>query len=445
MGVEYFYTHFFISASKEVFLAGALKGFSMKKKLLCLIFVIAITLSLSSCYLLTDISDLYYGGGLSQDKLPSDATINVTGGDNNNITINTESAAEQLAANKALLSAVSVYCNFERVSYGFMTQDVTGAGSGVIYKLDKENGDAYIITNYHVVYDASSTTKNRISDDISIYLYGMENMTNDGRTYAIPAVFVGGSMNYDIAVLKVTGSTLLMESNARACDVYDSDEVTILETAIAIGNPQAEGISATIGSISVDSEEIFISFDNKDGSSTTVKFRVLRTDAAVNSGNSGGGLFNDNGELMGIVCARDPDSKVVNVSYAIPSNVATAIADNAIYYSDGTVKRCLLGVTVGVSEYSTFYDTETGKVHKIEEVIVSEISSTSGVKGLIYVGDIINSITVDGVEHEVTRIHHVVDSMLYARVGSSVTINVTRGGTEMNITVPITESMRTVA
>lgn len=419
------------------------KRYKMKKKIFAAFMALAISLSaFSSCAGLFGSTN---SGGTNAGSTINNGNVTVEGGPNyENINIQSSANKNLLAASKALLSSVSIVCKFTESSWGSSNQTAS-AGSGVIYKLDKEKGDAYIITNYHVVYDAYANTSNSISDDISIYLYGKENMTNDGKTYAIPAVFVGGSMNYDIAVLKVTDSTLLMESNARACDVYDSDEVTILETAIAIGNPQAEGISATIGCINVDSEEIFISFDNKDGSSTTVKFRVLRTDAAVNSGNSGGGLFNDNGELMGIVCARDPDSKVVNVSYAIPSNVATAIADNAIYYSDGTVKRCLLGVTVGVSEYSTFYDTETGKVHKIEEVIVSEISSTSGVRGLIYVGDIINSITVDGVEHEVTRIHHVVDSMLYARVGSSVTINITRNGTEMNVTVPITESMRTVA
>ena len=419
------------------------KRYKMKKKIFAAFMALAISLSaFSSCAGLFGSTN---SGSTNAGSTINNGNVTVEGGPNyENINIQSSANKNLLAASKALLSSVSIVCKFTESSWGSSNQTAS-AGSGVIYKLDKEKGDAYIITNYHVVYDAYANTSNSISNDISIYLYGMENMTNDGKTYAIPAVFVGGSMNYDIAVLKVTGSTLLMESNVRACDVYDSDEVTILETAIAIGNPQAEGISATIGCINVDSEEIFIGFDNKDGSSTTVKFRVLRTDAAVNSGNSGGGLFNDNGELMGIVCARDPDSKVVNVSYAIPSNVATAIADNAIYYSDGTVKRCLLGVTVGVSEYSTFYDTETGKVHKIEEVIVSEISSTSGVRGLIYVGDIINSITVDGVEHEVTRIHHVVDSMLHARVGSSVTINITRNGTEMNVTVPITESMRTVA
>jgi serine protease Do len=250
-------------------------------------------------------------------------------------------------------------------------------------------------------------------------------------------------MNYDIAVLKVTDSTVLMESNAMAVTVANSDEVTILDTAIAIGNPEDSGISATVGNINVDSEHIYVRFETASGNQA-VELRVMRTDAAVNSGNSGGGLFNDRGELIGIVNAKDADESVDNIGYAIPSNVAKAIADNAIHYSDGTVKRCLLGITVGVKSYKTNYDINTGKIYKLEEVVVTEITSTAAAKGILEVGDVINSITVDGVRCEVSRIHHVVDSMLYARVGSSVTINVTRGGVKADLTLPITESMLTV-
>ena len=77
---------------------------------------------------------------------------------------------------------------------------------------------------------------------------------------------------------------------------------------------------------------------------TELSLRVMRTDAAVNSGNSGGGLFDDSGRLIGIVNAKSSNTSDDNIGYAIPSNVATAIADNAIYYSDGTIKRCMLGM-----------------------------------------------------------------------------------------------------
>ena len=408
----------------------------MKKKLLCLLFVLNFAIpSLTSC--------LMAGGGdlfLPEGAQIGDTTINVEGGPiYEKIEINSNSDKNLLAASRALLSAVSVRCAFENQDGN------TGgsAGSGVIYKLDKEKGDAYVITNYHVVYSANSTAKDGISNNINLYLYGMEYMAEGNVSYAIPATYVGGSMSYDIAVLKVRASTVLMESNAMAATFADSDKVSILETAIAIGNPGNGGLSATVGCINVDSENIDVKFDTSSGKKA-VSLRVMRTDAAVNSGNSGGGLFNDKGELIGIVNAKDADMSVDNIGYAIPSNVAKAIAENAIYYNDGTVKRCLLGITVGSAKYWTEYDTETGKIQRFEKVVISELTSTSAVKDTMKVGDVINSITVDGVTHEVTRIHHVVDAMLYARVGSTVITNVTRDGVKMDIPTTITKNMLTV-
>ncbi len=417
----------------------------MKKKLLLILLIISLTaLSLSSCLLLPDNDD----GTSDKGDGAGDTIINVEGGPNyGDINITSQANQNLLAASKAMLSAVSIQCAFEVNKYNwtgsYVGTEITGsAGSGVIYKLDKEKGDAYVITNYHVVYNAKSINQNKISEDINLFLYGMEYATNDGGNYAIPATYVGGSMQYDIAVLKVEASTVLMSSNARAVDVADSDKVSVLDTAIAIGNPDDAGLSATVGHINVDSEEIDVAFET-ESSTVAVNLRVMRTDAAVNGGNSGGGLFNDKGELIGIVNAKTADEEIENIGYAIPSNVAKAIADNAIYYSDGAIYRGLLGITVGVSEYSTKYDTETGKLHKLEKVVVSELSTTSAVKDILAVGDIINFITVDGVKHEVTRIHHVVDSMLYAREGSTVIINITRGNSTSDKSITVTSSMIT--
>ena len=135
---------------------------------------------------------------------------------------------------------------------------------------------------------------------------------------------------------------------------------------------------------------------------------------------------------------------VDNIGYAIPSNVVKALAENAISYNDGTVKRCLLGITVGSAKYYTKYDTETGKVRRFEDVVITDFSATSAVKDIFKVGDNIKAITVDGVTYEVTRIHHVVDAMLNARVGSSVTTKVIRGGVEMDIPITVTQNMLTV-
>ena len=419
----------------------------MKKKIFALMLLICISVgSLSSCLLF----DLGFSGTAgSPSGSDGDTNINVEGGPSyENITINSSHDKNLLAASKAVLSSVSIICGFEEYKYSFSgvptgTKETASAGSGVIYKLDKEKGDAYVITNYHVIHNANSTSVDGISRNINLYLYGMENLAEGDVSYAIPATYVGGSMNYDIAVLKVTASKTLIESNARAVDIADSDDVTILDTAIAVGNPGGGGLSATVGNVNVDSENIAIRFDTADGA-VAVSLRVMRTDAAVNSGNSGGGLFNDSGELIGIVNAKNSDTTVDNIGYAIPSNVARAIADNAIHYSDGTIKRCMLGITVGVKKYSTDYNLETGKIRRLEEVVISNIADGAAAAEYLKVGYVINSITVDGVTQEVTRVFHVVDSMLAARVGSAVTINITdTDGTTRDVIIPITENMLT--
>lgn len=368
--------------------------------------------------------------------------ITVEGGDNFDVTINAADR-ENAAAGKALLSVVSIDCVFKTAytsSYqpGFSAnKEKTSSGSGVIYKLDKNRGDAYIITNYHVVYYNQANTENGISDDITVYLYGQES-----SDYAIPATYVGGSMNYDLAVLKIDGSRVLAKSNAMAAEISNSDTVAVLDQAIAVGNPEDLGISATLGYVNVDSE--YISMEGADGS-TTITIRVMRMDTSVNSGNSGGGLFDCNGNLIGIVNAKLTSSE--NMSYAIPSNFVKYVTDNIIYYCDGveneSVCRCYLGITVAAKELYTVYDKETGRVLKRESVSVSSVDKTGLASGVIKVGDVINTIEIDGVAYEVTRMYAVTDAMLNARVGSIVTVNVTRGNEQLSLNINITESALT--
>ena len=320
-------------------------------------------------------------------------------------------------------------------------KEYASAGAGVIYKLNKEEGSAYIITNYHVVYDSSSNTANHVSDNITVFLYGQEY-----TEYAIPATYIGGSMAYDLAVLKVEGSRVLAESSAMEAEFSDSNQVALLDTAIAIGNPEGEGISATVGVVNVDSE--YLEMTGADGY-TTVEMRVMRIDTAVNSGNSGGGLFNRQGQVIGIVNAKMANSSVDNIGYAIPSNVAKYIAENIIYYCDGTDKesvyRCIVGITVVSANARVDYDVESGRVHKLEDVVIDSVNAGSMAEGLLMKGDLIKSITVDGAEYSVTRIFMVVDSMLNARVGSEVIVRIVRDGEETSITVPITEASLTVS
>lgn len=353
---------------------------------------------------------------------------------------NTEELSELEGAAKTLLSTVIIDARFDIYnSYPYGTTETTehsSYGSGVIYKLDKEAGDAYIITNYHVVYNSSSATSDGISDKIDLYLYGQQL-----SSYAIEATYVGGSMNYDLAVLKVEGSEVLKNSAAVAAAVGNSDEVAVFDKVYAVGNPEGLGMSATDGMVSVDSETLTMT--GADGR-TTLSLRVMRVSAAINEGNSGGGLYDTDGNLIGIVNAKRTGSDIDNIAYAIPINLAKNIAENIIYNCDGETKtslyRCLLGVTLTAKVTGVVVDGENDTVTKVEIVEVDSLTDDSVMAGQLKAGDIINSITLDGVTVKVTRIHHVIDLMMLARVGSQVTINATRDGVAFDAQITVPES-----
>ena len=392
---------------------------------LCLLFSV---FSFTSCVMLED--GIFSGDtGNGGDSINQNVTVE--GGDSYDVTIENPASSNVVAASKALLSAVSIVAAFQGQSSGlFGTSASAARGSGVIYKLDKENGEAYILTNHHVVYDAQYG----ISKDIDVYLYGQE-----AQNYELNATYVGGSLYYDLAVLRVTGSTVLMSSNAVAATFANSDKLAVLDTVIAVGNAEGNGISATVGYVNVDSEYIeMLGADEK----TQISLRVIRTDAAVNPGNSGGGLFNTSGEVVGIVNAKSADDSIDNIGFAIPSNVAKSIAENIIYYCDGTNKtnvyRCLLGIEVTSQNYRTEYDLETGKIYKREDVAVHSVTAGSIAASVLEVSDVIRSISVDGNVTEVTRRHHVVDCMLDARTGSTIVFTLERDGTEIAVTITAT-------
>ncbi len=421
----------------------------LKTKIIAVAVLFALcTTLMTSCYMV-DINDLAQGNGeqagdyITREEAEellsgSDKEYSINSGDNYNVTITPSEGSSLLAASKALLSAVSINCIFNVTVNPFYgnsyTTQKSSAGAGVIYQLDKDKGDAYIITNYHVVYCNGADTSDDISDEISVFLYGMEY-----SKYAIKAEYVGGSKNYDIAVLKVTNSSVLRSSNCAAASFADSNKVSVLETAIAIGNPEANGISATVGAVNVDSENLTMTSIDGTGK---VTLRVMRIDAAVNGGNSGGGLFNDKGEVIGIVNAKMSASTIDNIGYAIPSNVARYVADNIIYYDkidsdNDSVYRVLIGVNVAISSARAVYDTETGKVLKIEDVMVDTVSAGSASAGKLQSGDIIRSVVIDGVTYEIVRTFNVVDVMLTARQTSTVVFNIERGGTAMQIELDV--------
>ena len=210
-------------------------------------------------------------------------------------------------ANKCLKTVVEIRTN-------------SGAGSGVIY-----DPNGYIVTNYHVADEMSTS--------IAVILY-------DGSQYQ--AQYIYGDELSDIAVIKIEKTD---------CDYAvfgDSDQMTYGDMVLAIGNARGMGLSVTDGIISRPSEAIVV------GNATMT---LLRTSAAVNSGNSGGGLFNLNGELIGIVNAKLAETSVNdtidNIGYAIPSQIVVKCINDLKDYGYIT-GRARLGISASEIPYYSY-------------------------------------------------------------------------------------------
>jgi len=341
-------------------------------------------------------------------------------------------------SNKALRSSLKIYSQFtESYRYGMgpyqQTVKATAiyCGSAVIYLMDDDY--TYMITNYHVLYDSSANTSDKLAEKIVCYLYGSEGAPTstseknssgctiyDYGDYAIECQYVGGSISADIAVVRAkTADVLAINEDATAVEFAESYHVG--QSAIAIGNSENEGISVTSGIVSVDNEFISYSIDG-----TTRSYRSMRIDTAIYGGNSGGGLFDSDGKLIGITNAGDGTDQ--NINYAIPLDIVKPVVDNILYYGDGTVKCPDLGVTIDSKNSRYVYDATKGYGSITETVTVGSVTSGSIAETIgLEEGDEIVEIVVNGTAYEVER-YFAVDDILYAvRSGDTLSVTYKRG------------------
>lgn len=349
------------------------------------------------------------------------------------------SAKDVSDVTKGLLSSVSVVAGPSMMA---------SVGSGIIYSIDKDKGDAIILTNYHVIYnDYASDGETEYYNEIKVYLYGSEVSANSQTAaleMGIPAEFIGGSKQYDIAVLKIRESELIKKSIARAAEFADSDYVYVGEDIIAVGNAEAEGISVTEGIVSMPSENIVALAIGS--TSTFISRRVIRFDAAVSPGNSGGGLFDSDGKLVGIVCAKRTESKDEGIGYAIPSNVAVTIAGNILsqYAQNPSIKhklyRPLVGMTVYVYSSEAKIDETTGGAVVIENICIDATTEGSVSDGKFLKGDFIKSIQVgNGKKKDVIHIYTLTDAVMGAGIGDDIVFEIERNGELISVKLHITE------
>ncbi len=276
-------------------------------------------------------------------------------------------------------------------SAGRMGQYVfSGAGSGVII-----TADGYVVTNNHVVNGAQT---------IIVRL-------NSGESYQ--ALLIGRDVRTDIAVLKIEARGL------KPVVFGDSGKLIIGEQAIAIGNPLGElGGTVTEGIISALDRDIVV-----DGES----MKLLQTSAAVNPGNSGGGLFNNRGELVGIVNAKSGGFGVEGLGFAIPVNTAAAVIEQIINF--GYVPgRPILGVRlIDITDPGTaiYYRVQNTGVYVYESMSLNGLQTADRI------------ISINGQEVLNTiEVREIIDQFA---VGDTVTVKVQRGISELELQITLIE------
>ena len=302
----------------------------------------------------------------------------------------------------ALVKDSVVEINTEYTTVSLWYQYVSGgAGSGVII-----SEDGYIITNNHVICGSDGTT---IAEKITVRL-------TDGSEYA--ATVVGTDADADIAIIKIDKSGLT------PAVMGDSDTLSVGEDVIAVGNPLGElGGSVTNGIISALDREISVN---------GVEMNLLQTNAAVNPGNSGGGLFNMRGELIGVVNAKSSGEGVEGLGFAIPVNDALDVAEQLMEY--GYVKG---KVVIGISLYDVT-DASMARYLGLSGYGTYITDVTAGYNDdVLQVGDRI--ISVNG--EEISSSEDVTAIVKKASVGDKLTFQVSRNGKIIEVEVTCYEKV----
>lgn len=311
-------------------------------------------------------------------------------------------------ASKVLPSIVGINVTFNVTAtfgYGFQQSGETSAsGSGIII-----SEDGYILTNNHIVSSTSNSSYYQVSEatNLTVYLF------NDENPYK--AEIIGSDAQTDLAVIKIDKTGLT------PAELGDSSSVKIGEFAMAIGNPLGLKSTVTSGIISALNREV----TTNDGT----KYVLIQTDAAINSGNSGGALVNSQGQVIGINTLKVSATGVENMGFAIPINDTKDIYKQLIEYNK--VKRPSIGISgITLDEVKAKQNNlPVGAYIKgVNEFGPAEVA---GIKP----GDVI--IEADG--KKITTMQELIDIKNSKSIGDELEIKLVRKGTEKTVTVTLGE------
>lgn len=374
--------------------------------------IVGCSLVIGTCFGVPSIKEKLIGETKTTNSTVQTSTA--TGTTTNLISLSNYSNTAVFAANKILPSIVGIQVTYKATSNSFFsfgsptTTEATATGSGIII-----SDDGYIVTNNHVVDSSSSNSSYSyysLSDatSVKVKLYGSD------ETY--DAKIVGKDSQTDLAVLKIEKTGLT------AAEFADSDQAVVGEFAMAVGSPLGLDTTVTTGIISAVNREV-----ESDGT----KYVCIQTDAAINSGNSGGALVNSEGKVIGINTLKLSGSGVEGIGFAIPINSTLDVISQLKDHNK--VLRPYIGIT-GLD-----LDNDTVKRYSLATlgVYVRSVQNFSPAeKAGLQAGDII----IKADDKEIKTMDELNEVKNKHQIGDTMTLKINRNGQEKDINVTLTET-----
>ena len=338
----------------------------------------------------------------------NDSTVSKTSdaGVVDSISLSNYSDTSVYAASKVLPSIVGITVDYT-VTSNFMqgmSQTSQAEGSGIII-----SNDGYILTNNHIINSSDSSMYYEVSEAtrVCVYLY------NDKTPYE--AKIIGTDEQTDLAVIKIE------KDNLTVAELGDSSSIKIGEFAMAIGNPLGMESSVTSGIISAVNRTV----DSEDGASYT----LIQTDAAINSGNSGGALVNASGKVIGINTLKLSGTGIEGMGFAIPINDTIEIYNQLIEH--GKVLRPYIGIGgIDLNQASSEYYKLPIGIY-VKQIYPDSPAALSDLKP----GDVITSIN----EIKVTSMDELNKIKNSKNIGDEITLDVYRNGETKQIKLTLGE------
>lgn len=332
----------------------------------------------------------------------------VTSTNDNLVSLSNYSETGINVANKVRPSIVGITVEYSvnSIFYRNYTTNSTAKaeGSGILI-----SEDGYILTNNHIVNSSSNSSYYEVgkANKVTVYLY------NDETAY--DAEIIGTDEQTDLAVIKINKTGL------QAAELGDSDSVQVGEFSMAIGNPLGMQSSVTAGMISAVNREV----TDSDGKT----YKLIQTDAAINSGNSGGALVNSKGQVIGVNTLKLSGTGIEGMGFAIPINSTKDIYEQLIQYNK--VKRPYIGIT------GRDLDEALAKANNlVVGVYVQAVEDFSAAqKTDIRNGDVI--IEADG--QKITKMDELNEIKNKHNIGDEMKLKIYRNGSEKEITLTLGE------